>query len=208
MKVLVACEMTGEIRRRLRKIGINAISCDFFPALDGETKYHYQGDVRDILYEPWDAIVAFPPCDFLANSGSGWLYKKTKTGKRIKNKERWTSMYEAAEFFNLFLDSKIKLKLIENPIQHKHARKIIRKYDQIIHPWMFGHMEQKATCLWLEGFPKLVETNNVKKEMMKLSDKERQRLHYLPPSLSRKIERSKTFPGIAEAIVNQYFLGE
>ena len=100
------------------------------------------------------------------------------------------------------------MKLIENPIQHKHARKLIRKYDQIIQPWMFGHMEQKATCLWLEGFPKLIETNNVKVEMMKLSDKERQRLHYLAPSPTRKMERSKTFPGIAEAIVNQLFLGE
>ena len=197
--------MTGEIRRRLRKIGINAISCDFFPALDGETKYHYQGDVRDILYEDWDAIIAHPPCTYLSNSGVSWLYNKDKT----KNKERWKNMREAAKFFKLFVDSKVKYKMIENPIPHKYGLEIIgRKYDQLIQPWMFGHMEQKATCLWIDGFPKLVETNNVKEEMKKLPNKERQRLHYLPPSENRQMERSKTFPGIAEAIVNQWFLGE
>lgn len=209
MKILVACEMSGEIRGRLRRLGFDAFSCDLLPALDGETKHHYQGDVQDILYEDWDALISHPPCDFLANSGVTWLYKKTKSGNKIKDLKRWKNMREGAKFFKLFLDSKIKFKLIENPIPHKYALEIIgRKYDQIVQPYMFGHMEQKATCFWLEGFPKLVETNNVKEKMMKLSKKERQRLHYLPPSPTRKMERSKTFPGIAEAIVSQLFLGE
>jgi hypothetical protein len=108
-------------------------------------------------------------------------------------------------FFKNLLEANIPKKAIENPIMHKYAKEIIgRKQTQIVQPWMFGHPESKATCLWLEGLPLLKETNNVKEEMLKLPDSQRQRLHYLPPSPDRWKERSRTFKGIADAMAEQW----
>ena len=119
---------------------------------------------------------------------------------------RWDKMREGAEFFKLFVDHPCPRVCIENPIPHKYAVSVIgMQYTQIVHPWQFGHPEQKATCLWLKGMlPKLEPTNNVKKEMMLLPKNVRERLHYLPPSEERAKLRSKTFQGFADAMADQW----
>ena len=195
MRVLVACEYSGKVREAFRKLGHDAWSCDLLPA-DDNSPYHIQGDVLEQLDKGWDLMIAHPPCTYLTNAGVSWLYKK---------EGRWDDMREGAEFFKALLNCNIPKIAVENPIMHKYAVEIIgRRQDQVIQPWMFGHTEQKATCLWLKGLPPLTPTDNVKEEMMKLSPKERQRLHYLPPSKNRWKIRSETYQGIADAMAAQW----
>jgi hypothetical protein len=197
MRVLVACEYSGTVRDAFRRRGHDAISCDLLPT-DQEGP-HIQGDVVEhIMLEGngYDLMIAHPPCTYLCNSGVSWLHRQ---------EDRWGKMEDGARFFQFLLNCGIPKIAVENPIMHKYAKEIIGKdKTQVIQPWMFGHMEQKATCLWLEGLPPLVETNNVKEEMMQLPDNERQRLHYLPPSKDRWKLRSTTFGGIAEAMAEQW----
>lgn len=195
MKVLVACEFSGIVREAFNQRGHRATSADLLPTeIPGD---HYQGDVLDIIDQRWDLMIAHPPCTFLCNSGVCWLYKQP---------ERMEKMIDARNFFLKFCDADIPKICIENPIPHKYlfADIFVPRYDQIIQPWMFGHMEQKATCLWLKGLPKLTPTKNVKKEMMELPNRERQRIHFMPPSEKRQKERSRTFPGIAAAMAEQW----
>ena len=195
MRVLVACEYSGTVRDALQARGHDAMSCDILPTdAPGD---HFQGDVREVLYDKsWDLIIAHPPCTYLCNSGVSWLHK---------DEQRWAHLDMAANFFKLFLDVDCKRVAIENPIPHRYAvERIGRKYDQIVQPWMFGHTERKATCFWLKGLPKLVETDNVKAEMLTLPKREQQRLHYLPPSADRAKLRSKTYQGIADAMAEQW----
>jgi hypothetical protein len=181
----------------------------------------------------WDLMIAHPPCTYLANSGVSHLFNYrgkslpawevfgltgfTEKGDRYKtvNIERWIDMRKAAKFFADILLADIPKICVENPIMHKYAFQFIisflpfekinyGKYDQIIHPWQFGHMEQKPTCLWLKGLPKLTETNNVKEEMLKLPTNKRQRIHYMAPSATRQKERSVTYQGIADAMAEQW----
>lgn len=195
-RVLVGCEYSGVVRDAFAAAGHDAWSCDFLPT--DRPGQHYQGDIADMLKQKWDLAIFHPPCTFLANSGVCWLTKDT-TGVRHKEME------QGAAFFKSLLDADIPRICVENPIQHKYAQALIRTpYTQIIQPWMFGHLEQKATCLWLKNLPKLVATDNVKTEMMKLTSKERQRLHYLPPSADRWKIRSTTFSGIAAAMASQW----
>ena len=195
MRVLVACEYSGKVREAFRKLGHDAWSCDLLPA-DDNSPYHIQGDVLEQLDKGWDLMIAHPPCTYLTNAGVSWLYKK---------EGRWDDMRDGAEFFKALLNCNIPKIAVENPIMHKYAVEIIgRRQDQVIQPWMFGHTEQKATCLWLKGLPPLTPTDNVKEEMMKLSPKERQRLHYLPPSKDRWKIRSETYQGIADAMAAQW----
>lgn len=194
MKVLVACEYSGKVRDAFIAKGHEAMSCDLLPT--DAPGPHYQGDVRDVLNGGWDLMVAHPECTYLTNSGVSWLHKDV---------QRWLNLYDAADFFNELLHAPIPLKAIENPIPHKYALKLIgEKYTQIIQPWMFGHTESKATCLWLHGLPELKPTKNVKKEMESLPKNEQQRLHYLPPSEDRWKLRSETFQGIADAMAKQW----
>jgi hypothetical protein len=200
MKILVACEYSGTVRDAFTKRGHDAISCDLLPS-DKEGK-HYQGDVFDIIDDGFDLLIAHPPCTFLANSGVSWLYDR-KTGAR--NEARWDNMKEGAEFFKRLLESNIPKIAVENPIMHKYAKAIIgQEYAQIVQPWMFGHPESKATCLWLKGLPKLVPTNDVQAAMKALPKNQAQRLHYLPPSPERWKLRSTTFQGIADAMAEQW----
>lgn len=197
MRVLVGCEFSGIVRDAFKEQGHDAISCDF---LDTERPgKHYKGDVKDYLRDNIGSIdlgIFHPTCTFLCNSGVCWLHIM---------EGRWQQMVEAAEFFKLLLNIDIPKIAIENPIPHKYALDIIgRKYDQIVQPWQFGHSETKATCLWLKNLPKLKESNNVKKQMIKLPKNVSQRLHYLPPSPTRQKERSRTFKGIAEAMASQW----
>lgn len=190
MKVLIACEFSGIVRNEFIKRGHDAMSCDFLNT--EKPGKHYRGDVFDIIHNNWDIIIAHPPCTYLSNSGVSWLYKQ---------KGRWQKMKEAALFFKAILNVDCKKIAVENPIPHKYAVKIIgRKYNQIVHPYQFGHLERKATCLWLRGLPKLKETKNVKKAMLELPKNQSQRLHYLSPSPDRAKLRSITYRGIAEAM--------
>lgn len=194
MKVLVACEFSGVVREAFRKKGHNAWSCDL---LDTEipSDYHIKGDVRNILYEGWDMMIGHPDCTYMTNSGVCWLH--TRNG-------RWLLLEQACDFFNLLKEAPIEKICLENPIPHKYARKEIGDYTQLIQPYMFGHLERKATCLWLKNLPNLIPTNNVYGEMMKLPKSQAQRIHYTAPGPDRWKIRSRTFSGIAEAMATQW----
>jgi len=190
MKVLVACEFSGVVRDAFTKAGHYAVSCDFLPS-DTSGK-HCTGDINNMLDLHWDLMLAFPPCTHLAVSGAKWFKQKRESGVQQK----------ALKFVRLLMEAPIDKICIENPISIISTQ--IRKPDQIIQPWMFGHPEKKSTCLWLKELPKLMATNNVKEEMEKLPKNKQQRIHYLPPSKDRTKERSRTFTGIADAMAEQW----
>lgn len=195
MRVLVACEYSGRVRDAFIREGHNAMSADLLPT-DAEGP-HYQGDVLDLLDEPWDLVVAHPPCTYLTNSGVTWL---------TTDPERWALLDEGAEFFAKMFEFNSPRIAVENPVQHKYAieRHGHGKATQYIQPWQFGHTEQKRTGLWLVGLPKLEPTNNVYDQMMQLPKRERERLHYLGPSKDRWKLRSTTYSGIADAMAKQW----
>ena len=191
MNVLVACEESGIVRDAFIEKGHNAISCDILDT--SSFGPHIQGDVKYLLKYKWDLIIVHPPCTYLCNSGVCHLGN---------NPERYKKMEEAVRFFNLFLKADAEMICVENPIPHKYG--LGKTYSQIVQPYMFGHMERKATCLWLKGLPKLKETNNVKEGMLKLPKAKQQRLHYLSPGPERAKLRSKTFKGVANAMADQW----
>ena len=191
MRVLIACEYSGTVRDAFISAGHDAMSCDILPS--DRPGPHYQGDIADVLHhDSWDLMIAHPPCTHLAVSGAKHFAAKQADGRQVA----------ALEFVQLLMGAPIPRICIENPVSIISTR--IRKPDQIIQPWMFGHMEQKSTCLWLKGLPKLTPTNNVKEEMLKLPRNQRERLHYLPPSPDRWKIRSTTFQGIADAMAAQW----
>lgn len=191
MRVLVACEYSGRVRDAFIAKGHEAMSCDLLPT--EKPGPHYQGDVRDVMDYPWDLMIAHPPCTDLSVSGAAWFERKKING----------SQQMSASFFMMLAKSDIPRIAIENPICI--MSRLWRKPDQIIQPWMFGHMEQKATCLWLKNLPVLYPSNNVKALMMELPKNKRERLHYLPPSDDRWKLRSETFQGIADAMAEQWW---
>ena len=194
-KVLVACEYSGTVRDAFITAGHEAISCDLLPT--DVAGPHYQGDVMDVIHDGWDIMIAHPPCTYLTNAGVTWLHR---------DPDRWAKLDEGAAFFKALLNAPISKICVENPIMHKYAKERIGsvKQTQTVQPWWFGHTEQKATCLWLKGLPPLKATNNVKAEMLALPDRERQRLHYLPPSADRWKIRSATYAGLAAAMADQW----
>lgn len=192
MKILAACEESQVVTKAFRSKGHEAYSCDILECSGGHPEWHIQGDVRDVLDREWDMIIAFPECTHLAVSGARWFAEKRRDGRQ----------QAAIEFFMLFVNHPCEKIAIENPVGIMSS--IYRKPNQVIQPYQFGHMEQKATCLWLKGLPELVETDNVYEEMMRLPKKERERIHYLPPSKDRAKLRSKTFPGIGFAMADQW----
>lgn len=194
MRVLVACEYSGRTRDAFLKRGHDAISCDFHEAeVPGP---HYRGDVRDILYQDWDLIIAHPDCTYLTNAGVRWLHERP---------ERWEHLDKACEFFNLFLDHPCKRVCVENPIPHKYAvERLRRNWDQSVQPWQFGEQTTKRTCYWLKGLPNLVETNNVYDEMMSKPYAERAKVHYASPGPDRWKFRSRTPQGFADAMAEQW----
>lgn len=198
MKVLVACEYSGRVREAFRKLGHDAWSCDLIESEDN-SPHHIIGDAIELACNgQWDLMIAHPPCTYLTNSGVRWLHT---------DPTRWAKLDEAADFFVKLWNAPIPKKVLENPIMHKYAREIVGvNKHQVIQPWMFGHMEQKATCLWLHGVEPLRPTNIVKAEMMKLTHAERNRLHYCSPGPDRWKERSRTYQGIADAMAQQWGL--
>jgi len=190
MRVLIACEFSGVVRRAFRERGHDAWSCDLLPAEDG-SEFHIQDDAivtayRDDGNNPpntdWDMMIAHPPCQHLAVSGSRWFKNK------VKEQE------DALWFVKTLLNCPIPYIALENPISVISTK--IRKPDQIIQPWMFGHGETKATCLWLKSLPNLKPTNIV--------EGREARVHRMPPGPNRWKERSRTFTGIAEAMAEQW----
>ena len=180
MKVLVACEFSGIVRDSFIALGHDAISCDLLPS--ERPGPHYQGDVRDVLNDGWDLMVAHPPCTNLATSGRRWFKFKQQEQK------------EDLAFVRLLMDAPIKRIAIENPVSIISSQ--IRKPDQVIHPWQFGHGHVKATCLWLRGLPPLRPTEIVEGR---------------EPFVYRRChgkdqwkKRSRTYPGIAAAMAEQW----
>jgi hypothetical protein len=184
MKVLIACEFSGIVREAFRKRGHDAWSCDL---LDTEIPgQHIKGDILEILNDGWDLMIAHPPCTRLANSGVRWIWEYNLLDE----------VYESCQFFNRLLNAQINKIVVENPIQHKYARVHIRKYDQIIQPWQFGHPETKATCLWLKNLPLLIPTNIV--------EGREGRVWKESPGPYRWKNRSRTYQGIANAMAAQW----
>lgn len=182
----MACEYSGTVRDAFIAKGHDAMSCDLLPTdVPGP---HYQGDIFDIINWGWDLLIAHPPCTYLCNSGVCHLHTDIT---------RWPHLIEGAVFFKEMLSANIPKICIENPIQHKYAKQIIaQSHTQIIQPWMFGHGETKATCLWLKNLPMLKYSKGV--------EGREQRLHKLPPSADRWKLRSKTYQGIADAMAAQW----
>lgn len=181
MRALVGCEFSGVVREALRAQGVDAWSCDLLPAEDG-SPYHIHGDVLAALGGGWDLAVFHPPCTHLAVSGSRWFAQKQ------------AEQAEALAFVRALMAAPIPAWALENPVSVISSQ--IRKPDQIIQPWQFGHGETKATCLWLQGLPKLTPTNVVEGRVA--------RVHREPPGPNRWKNRSRTYPGIAAAMAAQW----
>lgn len=181
MRVLIGCEFSGIVRRAFHEHGHDAWSCDILPAEDMAQK-HFQCDVREVLNKKWDLAIFHPPCTHLAVSGARWFTDKKK------------EQAEALQFVRDLLDAPIPRIALENPISIISSK--IRKPDQIIQPWQFGHGETKATCLWLKNLPKLQYTNIV--------DGREARVHKMPPGPDRWKERSRTYRGIGQAMAQQW----
>lgn len=191
LRVLVACEYSGVVRDAFRRRGHAAWSCDILPS-ESSSGYHIQGDVLDILHRGWDLMIAHPPCTHLAVSGARWF--------KYKQKEQ----AEALEFVQKLMDAPIKHIALENPVSVISSR--IRKPDQIVQPWMFGDPFTKTTCLWLKNLPLLEPTNIVDRGERHVTKSGRSlpAWHNLPPSEDRGKIRSRTFPGFAEAMAEQW----
>jgi hypothetical protein len=180
MKVLIGCEFSGTVRDAFIAKGHNAVSCDLLPTENPGP--HYQGNVIDILGQGWDLAIFHPPCTHLAVSGARWFKDKQK------------EQQEALDFVRQLLNSPIPRIALENPVSIISGR--IRKPDQIIHPWQFGHGEKKKTCLWLKNLPQLKPTNIV--------NGREQRVWLMGPSPDRWKKRSLTYKGVAEAMADQW----
>ena len=201
MRVLVACEFSGIVRRAFRALGHDAWSCDLLDAEDNDA-HHIVGDALDTAaaFKP-DLMIAHPPCTFLTNAGVRWLYLD---GRKVNGPDpvRWKSMNAAVEFFKKCQAVDVPRLAVENPIPHGHAN--LGRPTQIVQPWMFGHKEIKATCFWLKGLKPLVETDNVYAGTMALPYAQRALVHYASPGPDRWQERSRTLPGIAAAMAEQW----
>jgi len=200
MKVLVACEFSGVVRDAFRALGHDAISCDLLPTeREGP---HYCGDVRDVLGQDWDLLIAHPPCTYLSSSGLHW-------NKRTPGRAELTEL--AIEFARMLIDAEhIPHRAVENPIGCLSTR--VREPDQILQPWQFGEDASKATCLWLHGLPRLRPTKFHPPRLVVQNDKWMMRWanqcdsgqNKLGPADDRWAERSKTYIGIAQAMAEQW----
>ena len=181
MRVLIACEFSGAVRDAFRARGHDAMSCDLLPT--EAPGPHYLGDVRDLLQPGrWDLMIAHPPCTHLAVSGARWFH--------LKQREQ----AEALDFVRLLLAAPIPRIALENPVSIISSR--IRKPDQIIQPWQYGHGETKTTCLWLKGLPHLQPSNIV--------EGRENRVHMMPDTKDQWKNRSRTYPGVAAAMADQW----
>lgn len=184
MKVLVACEESQAVTIAMRKLGVEAYSCDILPASGGYPEWHLQQDVLPLLSQAWDMIIAFPPCTDLASSGARWFAEKRADGRQAAS----------IAFFMAIAECSCPRLAIENPVGIMSS--VWRKPDQIIQPYQFGHPETKTTCLWLKNIPPLKHT--------RLVDGREQKCWKMPDSKGRAQKRSKTYDGIAQAMAEQW----
>ncbi len=192
MKVLVACEYSGKVRDAFLRYGHDVMSCDLLPT--DAPGPHYQGDVFDIINDGWDLMIAHPPCTYLSVSGMHWTTRGLRDPQLTEN---------ALAFVQRLMDAPIKRIAIENPISIISTR--IRKPDQIIQPWWFGHDASKKTCLWLKNLPLLEKTHVLPGDAKtRRSNQTANGQNKLPPSKDRWKIRSETYAGIAEAFANQW----
>ena len=203
IKVLVACEESQAVTIELRKLGHEAYSCDIEPCSGGHPEWHLRQDVIPLLKEKWDMIIAFPPCTYLTVTGNRWFNVERygdRAIQRIKDREN------AIKFFMLFVNADCDRIAVENPIGVMST--VYRKPDQIIQPYMFGDTERKSTCLWLKGLPKLKPTNVVEPVLYTYKDGRTDGNWHVKtiglPARERAKARSKTFPGIAKAMAEQW----
>jgi hypothetical protein len=191
LNVLVGCEYSGVVADAFRELGHNAWSCDFLPCEGKHPQFHYQMDVLEVIkLQNWDLAIFHPSCQFLAVSGARWMYNKDGS----INSERKKNRDEALEFVQKLLNAPIPHIALENPISVISSK--IRKPDQVLQPWQYGHPEIKATCLWLKNLPLLKPTDIV--------EGREARIHKMPPSKDRGKLRSRTYEGIGKAMADQW----
>lgn len=190
--MLAGFEYSGRVRDAFIRAGWDAMSCDLLPT--DSPGPHYQGDIRDIIGDGWDMLIAFPPCTYLCSSGMHWTTRGLRDPKLTK---------DALDMVQAVLSAPIPRIALENPVGAISTR--IRKPDQIIHPYMFGHPESKTTCLWLKNLPPLLPTNFLKKPASgRWANQTPSGQNKLGPSPDRWKERSKTYLGIAQAMADQW----
>lgn len=187
LRVLVACEYSGRVREAFRALGHLALSADLLPAED-RSIYHVQGDVRPLLRDRWDIVIAHPPCTRLCNSGVRWLAER----------DLWDDMREGAEFFLECLNANADHVAVENPVMHKYAREIVGPHSFTVQPWQFGDDAKKRTCFWTRNLPPLLPTSSLDGTTARAD------VHLASPGPDRWKERSRTYPGIAAAIASQW----
>lgn len=202
LRVLIACEESQAVCKEFRKLGHEAYSCDILPCSGGHPEWHLQQDVTELFNLDFDLMIAFPPCTHLACSGARWFPEKIADGRQ----------QDGINFFMQMINAPFKNIAVENPIGI--MSRLYRKPDQIIQPWQFGHAETKATCLWLKNLPILKPTNIVEPDFMRKPDgsyyldakgKKYSRIHFMSRNNpNRAKERSKTYPGIANAMAQQW----
>ena len=216
MKVLIACEESQAVTKAFRELGHEAYSCDILPASGGHPEWHIQRDVFEVINEGWDLMVAHPPCTFLAVSGASWYYhpedknlpvEQRRPHPRYPNRAMDREM--AVGFFMALMNAPIERIAVENPIGIMSSR--FRKPDQIVQPWQFGDSASKSTCLWLKNLPKLTATEIVDKgEIVTFASGKSMPKWYADALYTAKTKeerqtlRSKTFPGIAKAMAEQW----
>jgi hypothetical protein len=197
MRVLVACEFSGTVRDAFLKRGHYALSCDLLPCTSQTPGDHYEGDVKDVLGDGWDLMIAHPPCTYLSVSGMHWTVRGLRDPQLTE---------DALEFVRLLLNAPIKQIALENPVSVISSR--IRKPDQIIAPYEFGHDASKKTCLWLKNLPQLKATEIIKPRIIngkkRWGNQTDSGQNKLTPSADRWKLRSKTYEGIAEAMATQW----
>jgi hypothetical protein len=192
LRVLVACEYSGRVRDAFRALGHDAMSCDLLPT--DAPGPHYQGDVKDILGQAWDMLIAFPPCTYLCSSGMHRTVRGLRDPKLTE---------DALDFVRMFLNAPIRHIALENPVGCISTR--IREPDCIIQPWQFGHPESKTTCLWLKNLPALEPAEICEKSPSgRWANQTPSGQNKIGPSADRWKERSKTYKGIAKAMAKQW----
>jgi hypothetical protein len=203
MMVLVACEESQAVTKEFRRLGHEAWSCDLDDCSGGRPEWHIKDDVLNHLNDGWDMMIAHPVCTRLTNAGVRWL-KVPPKGKSLD--EMWSELRKAANFYNKLRDADIPKKCIENPIMHKYARELINPgHRQVVQPWWFGDKAFKATGLELIGLPGLVATDKLTPPKPGTDEhKKWSWIHRMPPGPERARLRSKTFPGIARAMAEQW----
>ncbi len=205
-RVLIACESSAVVRDAFRARGHDAYSCDLLPC-EGDPQWHFQEDCRlTIKRMRWDILIHHTPCTYATNAGARWLY----TGGRgnVRDPERWENMVSGAALFRDMHTADVPVIVGENPIPHSYALALMGPYTQIIQPWMFGHWETKATCLWIKGAEPLVPTYATKDACrialgLPEGSKPVPRVHFASPGPDRWKERSRTLTGIADALATQ-----